>query len=226
MVSPTSALVSSHAMLPPRPIEREPAGPPRVIERQLEDPRVWELHERVIRIETDRRWLNTALFVVLIGAGILAPGIGIWMSERRADRLQEETTRIEQRVTDLDRDVGELLTAVLTMAEERVQDEADDGRVSAAPPRRTRPQLRGPAAPTGASGARSAAPASAQQWAETFGGRILEGPLDERERASLLAQWQNLSPDVQDQTLTALLRRYGLDPQAFLAALHVPGGGG
>lgn len=200
-------------MLPVRPLYSEPAPPPQIIERQVDDPRVWELQERVIRIETDRRWLNTALCVVFIGAGILAPGVGIWMSERRASQYSEETARIELRVSELDQDVGELLTAVLSMAKES----AEETRATAASPIA---KSRGPAAPTGSRGSQPERQPTAQEWAETLGGQILLGSLGDADRASLRAQWQSLPPDLQQQTLTALLRRYGLDPETFLSAME------
>lgn len=200
-------------MLPVQPPYSEPAPPERIIERQVDDERVWDLQERVIRIETDRRWLNTALVAVLIGAGILAPGIGIWMSERRANEYSEETARIEHRVSELDEDVGELLTAVLSMAKEQA---ADSGATAGTAPTKSR----GPAAPTGSRGSRPDRQPTAQEWAETLGGQILHGSLGDADRASLRAQWQSLPPDLQQQTLTALLRRYGLDPETFLSAME------
>lgn len=207
-------------MLPPRPISREPAPPPQIIEQKVDDGRIWELQERVVQIETDRRWLNTAIFVVLIGAGILAPAIGIWTSERRAARWEQETAQIDRRVTELDRDVGELLTAVLSMAEER----AAEARASGSRQTETATaRSRGAAAPRGARGSRPGRQHSPTEWAEALGGRILHGPLDQKERASLRAQWDSLDSAMQEQTLTALLRRYGLDPEAFLAALQEPG---
>lgn len=205
-------------MLQPKPIGREAAvPPPQIIERPvLDDSKLWALQERVIRIENDRKWLNTGLFVVLIGAGILGPGLGIWMSERRAARYAEETARIERRVNEVDRDVGELLTAVLAMAEERLEDRA----LAQAPPPPVEPEPQQPPPRTASARPQIVPPTNAKGWAEVLGARIIAGPLDEQERAKLRRQWDSLSPSLQDQTLTALLRRYGLDPEAFLQALE------
>lgn len=199
-------------MLSPRPIGRESAPAAPRVQAAVDDGRIWELQERVIRIENDRRWLTTSLYVALIGAGILGPAIGIWVSEQRASRYQEDSARLEERVSELDRDVGELLTAVVSMAKER----AGDSHAAVAPQ-----QSRGPAAPTGGQGQTPKRSPNAQDWAETFGGRILHGPLDERERESMRGQWRSLDPALQEQVFTALLRRYGLDPDAFRSAIGV-----
>ncbi|MDG2304365.1 MAG: hypothetical protein P8R42_06865 [Candidatus Binatia bacterium] len=198
-------------MLPPRPIGREPAPAAPKNQPPVDDGRLWELQERVIRIETDRRWFTTSLYVALIGAGILGPAIGIWVSEQRATRYQEESARLEERVSELDRDIGELLTAFVSMAKEST------GDAHAVAPK----QSRGPAAPTGGQGQGPKRQPNAQDWAGAFGGRILHGPLDDGERQSMRSQWEGLDPALQQQVFTALLRRYGLDPEAFRSAIDV-----
>lgn len=216
-------------MLPPKQLGRDGAPPPpQIIERPvLDDTKLWALQERVVRIENDRKWLHTGLLVVLIGAGILGPGIGIWMSEQRAARYAEETARIERRVDEVDSDVGELLNAVLAMAEERLEDRAiARARTPPTAAARRATNRRGAAAPTGASAPAGADPRSRppnpKDWAEAIGARILAGPLKPQERSALRAQWDTLTPSLQDQTLTALLRRYGIDPEAFLQAIEEP----
>lgn len=210
-------------MLPPRLLDRNPAPPPQILERKVDDDRLWDLQERIVQIETDRRWINTAVLVVLLGAGILAPAIGIWTSEQRAAQYRQEAAQIENRVSELDQDVGELLNAVLAMARER----AEDAQLSLRHGHESATQrARGPAAPRGQQGTRPNGQQTASEWAAALGGRILHGPLDQNERDSLRAQWESLDPATQQQTLTALFRRYGVDPDTFLAAIREPDAAG
>jgi len=203
-------------MLSPRPIGREPVGvlpPP-----PANEDRVAELEKRLIRLENDRRWLGILLIVVAV-AGVIGPLSFLWISYRRADRVQEDVAVLDERVADLDRDVAELLSALL---EER----PDDERVAAREPLPSRapPPPRDAAdPPREVVTARAAEPTTSRpaalELARSFGGRVLYGPLDAREQASLQAQWRNLDPALQQQTLTVIFRRYGIDPETFFAAI-------
>ena len=111
--------------------------------------------------------------------------------------------------------------------------EAVEARLSRAVGRAVVPQApsreqagRETVAPTATSALRPNPDRSAEQWAAEFGGRVADGPLEERERASLLAMWQSLDPDLQEETLTALLRGYGIFPETLRAALQIPSAAG
>lgn len=224
-------------MLPQRPIGRE-APPPPPPRPPVDDGRVSEIATRLARLEGDRQWLRTLLVIVVV-SGVLGPLGFLWISDQRADRHRAEIASLDARVQALDRDLTELLSAVL-------EEDSSDGRLAAVAPE----EPRGPTVPAPARVARETPlerpeeppeaprpqrppekppdaprpqrPQQRPDWAETLGGRILNGPLDARERADMRSQWDNLEPAVQQQTLNALLRRYGLDPESFHAALEDP----